>query len=123
MLDEFAAKVVWRKRQPRLPRTFFQDRIMDDSAAHMKAFAGETLAWIDVLALFLDMVLEPAGALPEHALCFKHLRDMVQILAKGGEATHHLVALGAAIAAHHGISLRLYSESAKPKLHYFYPHS
>ena len=40
MLDEFAAKVVWRKCQQRLPRTFFQDRIVDDlSSSH------EGLCW------------------------------------------------------------------------------
>ena len=53
------------RKQP-LSRSFFADRVVRGQNTHMKSFASEMLAVISILSLFIQLVVVPAGAVPEH---------------------------------------------------------
>ena len=63
-----------------MTKTFFQDSVKKGHDSHLKAFASETLAAVQVLALFCDAVLRPIDALPEHVRCFDYLRVIIDIV-------------------------------------------
>ena len=69
-------------RGHKLCRDFFATRIVRKNESHIKAFASECIDAVVVLSLFIDLVVEPAGTIPEHVRCFRLLEDIVKILFK-----------------------------------------
>ena len=116
--DQFCSTVSTPKSLSQLTKTFFQDRVVHSSSAHMKAFASEMLTVITKLGIFVDVVVRPTGVLPMNIACFDHLRAIVGILCRGDKACRDVALLKAKLFAHHEAYLALYSECLKPKLHY-----
>ena len=81
--DEFAKKVVLPRTTPRLPKTFFADRIVNGSGRHMRAFAAEVLTAVNVLAMFVQLILKPAGILTEHVKCFEAMQRFFALFKRG----------------------------------------
>ena len=83
-------------------------------------FAGEMLNVVTVLVLFAELVLQPAGILPEHCLCLQHMHVVLSILRLQDRAVHHLRQLQEALRAHFDLCVSLYPVCLKPKLHYMW---
>ena len=118
--DAFAANIKWRKAETKLPASFFQSRVDTDAGKHMHAFASEMFQVYEVIALIIDMVLAPAGAVADHCTCARYMIVILSILKSGDDAVRHLGQLEHAIALHHEIFNRLYPDCAKPKLHFLW---
>ena len=71
-LDTFAKNIACPRSWGKLAPTFFQDRIVHEVSAHMRAFASEVLLAVDILGLLVEMVLAPTGKLSAEIECFKH---------------------------------------------------
>ena len=124
-IDMFCANIVWPKAYQRLSREFFQKRIDtgdDPLGNHIHAFASEVLDASNAIALFIDMVLAPAGALADHCKCFHYMVVILHILTYGSrdDLAPHLGQLTNAIALHHELFIRLYPRCVKPKLDYLW---
>jgi len=118
-LDHFASKVCWPKGQKyKFPKLFFQKRIKLAAGKHVRAFAIEVLQVMQVLQLFVQVVLGPAGILLKEVACLKEMFTILQILQLGDACKQHLDVLGTAIRKHHELFLELWPDAAKPKLHY-----
>ena len=114
--DEFAKKVVLPRTTPRLPKTFFADRIVNGSGRHMRAFAAEVLTAVNVLAMFVQLILKPAGILTEHVKCFEAMQRLFALFKRG--ATDDIPLARQATEEHHSLYVQLYPDCGKPKLHY-----
>jgi hypothetical protein len=117
-VDEFAGQTILPSAWSRLPKTFFQDRVVDDSSKHMKAFASEMITAVCILGLFIDTVLRTSGALTQNIVCFDHLRSIVAVLKSGDDACKFLDELRLLLQMHHTAYQILYPTCAKPKIHY-----
>ena len=119
ILDEFASNVLMPKSRPKLPSTFFQDRINDEDNSCIRGFAAEMLTCIPILALFNDTILEPTGLLSEHVLCFRYLATIMDILGKN--AVNDLLPQLRRYIDDHGLLFqRLYPQCVKPKYHWLF---
>jgi hypothetical protein len=114
--DEFAKKVVLPRTTPRLPKTFFADRIVNGSGRHMRAFAAEVLTAVNVLAMFVQLILKPAGILTEHVKCFEAMQRLFALFKRG--ARDDIPLARQATEEHHSLFVQLYPDCGKPKLHY-----
>ena len=115
-LDTFAKNIACPRSWGKLTPTFFQDRVVHKLSAHLRAFASEVLLAVDILGLFVEMVLAPAGKLSAEIECFKHLQQLLYHI-KLGTYEHARPALDACRKHHQGF-LALYAVCATPKLHY-----
>ena len=118
-LDSFAKKVTLPRSWSKLSKTFFQDRIVHQKTAHMRAFASEVSLAVDVLGLFVEMIIGPsecAAVLSAEITCFNHLKELLDHISKGTYEHAH-PALDAC-QKHHQCFLALYQVCATPKLHY-----
>ena len=113
---EFASKVQWPKSHSRISKNWFEERIVNKSGAHCRGFASETLAVVDVLGLFIEVVLNPMEVLQEEIMCFSHLRDLLGCLRRGG--IEDAPAALRAAQKHHESTMKLHPEACKPKHHY-----
>ena len=119
ILDEFASNVLMPKSRSKLPTTFFQDRINNEDNSCIRGFAAEMLTCIPILALFNDTILEPAGLLSEHVLCFRYLATIMDILGKN--AVNDLLPQLRRYIDDHGLLFqRLYPQCVKPKYHWLF---
>ena len=115
-LDSFTTKVTLPRGWSKLTKTFFRDRVVHKESSHLRAFASEVLLAVDILGLFVEMVLEPAGVLSAEIKCFKYLQELLDHICKG-TCEHAHPALDAC-RKHHQCFLSLYALCATPKLHY-----
>ena len=86
-IDNFASHVKFKKGTPKLPKSFFSNRIVKPTTRaprpHARCFAAEVLAAIQVLDLFSDVVLVPNRLMAEHVRCMKRFVLMMGLLRKG----------------------------------------
>ena len=116
-LDDFP--VVLPRGHTRLPKAFFERRVVFNRNKHIRAFGSEMLSAIAKLSLFVLVVVEPTGALPRCRLLLQIARLMVELLCLGDAvlAEGRLATLEAAQQAHHELFLEVIPWHAKPKLH------
>ena len=110
-LDDFAAKCAVHK----LDRNFFANRIVHKRDAHIKAFASDCIDAVLVLELFVDIVVQPAGVLQDHVVCFKLLCKIVKILGKPRDILLNVAELERTLEQHQILYNQLYK--AIPKNH------
>ena len=118
-LDRFVGSVTLPRGWSKLTKTFFRDRIVHKTTAHLRGFASEVLTAVDVLGLFVEMIIGPsecAAVLSAEITCFNHLKELVDHISKGTYEHAH-PALDAC-QKHHQCFLALYQVCATPKLHY-----
>ena len=77
--DVFAKKVQFPRSTPRLTRSWFADRIQLGHGTHLRGFAAEVLTAVNVLAMFVQLVVKPAGILNEHVQCFEAMQRVFAI--------------------------------------------
>ena len=118
-LDTFASEWYIRKSWRNLPKDFFSTRVQPEGG-HLKAFAGEVLLAIPILAMFGMMVLQPAGFLAENTRCMQLMARILAILESGDEAARHLSELTTLIQQHARAFVPLYDDLAKPKFHWLF---
>ena len=114
-LDDFARTVTLPHGIPRLHKHFFSDRTRIRGSC-VKGFAGEMLAAMEVLGLFVQTVLLETGLLERDIECFRVLHVILSIFKHSRKcdipiaksATQKFVLL----------FMELYGEYAIPKLHY-----
>ena len=114
--DVFAKKVQFPRSTPRLTRSWFADRIQLGHGTHLRGFAAEVLTAVNVLAMFVQLVVKPAGILNEHVQCFEAMQRVFAIFKKGSRDDIPLARQ--ANLEHHTLYMQLYSHCGKPKLHY-----
>ncbi len=119
-IDALTAKIHWPRGATALTKTYFQDRVVVGTDAHLKAFAGEVFTVAVALACFVDVVLVPAGKLRDHVACFQHMCHILEILQTGDLAVPRAAELACCVRAYQTLFLQLYEECAKPKLHYLW---
>lgn len=119
-LDVFQRGICLPRNQTKLPRHFFAERIVKDPDSHIKCFAGELLTALPVVALFLELVIEPLGILREHRLCFQQLVNIVGLLKKLDKTVPLVNDLKLAISTHNELFCKLYPNCAKPKFHWLF---
>ena len=119
-LDEMALNVKMPSGQE-LAKDFFSNRVSDNAAGHVKAFASEVISAVSVLALIIQVVL--IGELPdemqEHVTCLLLLESIFHTL-RGADApgcTDESYGLHEMLQLHHELFLKLYPDCFKPKLH------
>ena len=117
-LDAFAKTVKWPRNSTKLPKNFFQKRVVRKPGKHLRAFANETLSATDVLHFFSLLVLRPMGWKPDHVLSLELLIKIVSYIQHSANDRTILPLLEEALAQHHVTYLALYGDCAKPKLHY-----
>lgn len=114
-LDAWVTAVQKPRGFTRLPKNFFQKRIVARDGAHIRAFASEMLSAISLLGFFMDVVMKN-DAPPSLSLvlqCFDLLRIMMTIFQRGD--AKHIPTLQTAMQTHHEIYVQLYH--AIPKVH------
>ena len=117
-IDEFCSNVSMPASRAKLSRTFFQDRVVPRPDSHIKAFASEMLTVVQVLGIFLDAVVRPAGVLQNHIVCFDLLREIAMTLVRGDDVAKTISRLRQAVKSHHELFAELYPDHIRPKLHY-----
>ena len=79
-LDDFQRTVTFPKSIPRLPKTFFQDRIRLQTSKHMKAYASKTMTVTHILALFTLQVEMPGlENVVEMVQALGHVTDLMRL--------------------------------------------
>jgi hypothetical protein len=116
-VQQYAIEFVLPKSRGKLdPSCWTAGRISDDQ---LRSSASEQLNMVPILFCFLEDVIKPTGALPEHIKCFALLRGILEILSLGPhQAMSHIGALKASIIAHGKLFRVLYQSSVKPKFHH-----
>jgi hypothetical protein len=116
-LDEWFSLVVVPKGFTKLKKTFFQDRVVNNRKAHIRAFASELLTAIVLMGLFLDVVVAPLAiaALDDHIACFTLLACIVSLLQKSN--INDLADFRSAVWNHHVLFYQCYPECFKTKGH------
>lgn len=119
-IDEFVGSWTPPKAQGKLAANFCSARSRDmANGGSFRAFAGELLTLVPVLAAFCRQVLLPSGRLARHAHCWLLLSSILQLLQTGDRVVRQLDPLQRRVEEHHALFCDLYgSEKAKPKLHY-----
>ena len=119
-LDAFANGLRFPKCHKKLPDTFFQDRVNQDDAGHLKCFGSEVLQALPVLVLFAQMVLQPAGKLPEQCRALTLLAKILGLLKLQGQAVAKVDTLRRLIDEHAVLFAKLYPRCCKPKFHWLF---
>lgn len=118
-IDEFCTRVSQPKGSGvKLGPKFFQDRIVQGSGSHIKAFASEMLVAIPVFGIYMDIIVKPAGLLRSHERCFDLLREITATISKGDRTVADANQLIELLHWHHVGYQALYPECMKPKLHF-----
>jgi hypothetical protein len=117
-VDAFFSQIALPSGRSKLTRNFCQDRVVDKAEAHIRAFASEMISLVQMLGIFADAVVKPAGGLPRHTLCLDRVRELLAILVMGDEACRYTARLKELLHEHHVLYLELYSDCIKPKLHF-----
>ena len=97
---------------------FFSDRIVWKHGAHFKGFAGDTLACVTVLGLYIDDYLDGKGILEDQVDAFKSLRRVLDLLKLGDKAVPRLRELRDEFKKYHALILVLDGFHATVKTHY-----
>jgi len=115
-LDQFSAKIKTPRGHSRISKHWFEERIVNQPNAHCRGFASETLAVVDVLAMFVEVVLKPMNVLHDEIDCLLHLWTLLGCIRRGQPED----AAKAIVAAqkHHDAFMKLHPQCGKPKLHY-----
>ena len=116
-LDAFSATITHPKSEPRLSRTFFQDRINFRPGSHIKAFASETITVFTVLGLYADDILTPANRLTPYLQLVTDFRIVLDYLQLGDDVVDKLDAFEASMATLHRHMVELVPECCKIKPH------
>ena len=84
-----------------------------------KGMSSEILQVVPLLMSFLEVVVEPSGALPRHVECFRLLHRMMALMCLGpSRAAGKLVELRSLIDRHAALFGELYGDTIKPKYHH-----
>ena len=82
------------------------------------SFAGIMLTMVPLIRAFLEDVVAPMGMIEDHVQCFRHLTNIVAILALGSDhAMNHMGRLAHEILSHAKLFVELYPHNIKPKFH------
>ena len=117
-LDLFGASIKMPESQTGLSKSFFSDRIVWKHGAHFKGFAGDTLACVTVLGLYIDDYLDGKGILEDQVDAFKSLRRVLDLLKLGDKAVPRLRELRDEFKKYHALILALDGFHATVKTHY-----
>ena len=115
-VDQF--QCILPKAHTRLKKTFFHDRFVKHREKHLKAFGSEMLSAASKLSLFMAVVADPMGVLPEHSALLRLARRMLEFLLLGDGVLRFLSELETTVHDHHVLYLRLLPQCNKPKIHY-----
>jgi hypothetical protein len=114
-LDVFAQQVILPSHCSKLTKTFFTDRIVDKSCAHLKGFAADVLSAVHVLGILTQVLVRPSGLLAENVVCFQKLQLIFAIYKRA--AVEDIPKARAAVLDHHELYCTLYPDCKKPKVH------
>ena len=94
------------------------DRRVKTKLRTLASFAGIMLSMVPLICAFLEDVVEPEGMIAAHVQCFRHLTNIVAILALGADrAMDQMGRLAHEILAHARLFVELYPNNVKPKFH------
>ena len=114
-VDQFACTLP--RSHTKLKKTFFHDRFVKHRSKHLRAFGSEMFSAASKLAMFMAIVVDPMGALPEHSALLRLARRMLELLLLGDFVLQRLHELEATVHDHHVLYLRLLPQCNKPKVH------
>ena len=121
-LDDFVTLVELPSTMSKLPKTFFVDRFRHKRGCNMRGFASETMTAVYVLMMYVERVLRPIGALPEHCMCLEKLVRVLDLLRSGDGMIDHLDALDARILDHLGTMQRKYPQLFRGRKPHYMTH-
>ena len=122
VVDDFQQSIQWPSDKRKcLPDRFFQDRVVWKPNSHIKAFASEVLAALQVLVLFMDRVLARCDFMQRHCDCMRLLCFIIQVL-QSPTVMQQIDLLRRLVLAHRDLYRELYgfAVASKPKLHYLF---
>jgi hypothetical protein len=116
-IDEWIQAAQRPSTLAKLPKTFFQERVVRKRKAHIKGFAAECLSAIVMLGFFLQVVVAPMGIvqLQDNLDCFALLVCMVKLFQQADYTT--IDSLRACLQTHHTLFRKCYPLCLKPKVH------
>ena len=114
-IERIQTHVVEHAGATRLRATFFEDRVVRDRGAHIKAFASEVMSAITVVDFVLDTLAEPT--LRKQRRLFALMREITDLLNAGDSAVAHAAYIDELLSEHNRLFLRMYPQCAKPKHH------
>ena len=103
---------------PRLPKNFFEVRVVGGSTSHIKAFASEVFTAAELLNILGEMMLRPRGLLLDHLDVLNKLVQLLDVLSLGDALPHRNQELEAAMDNYVDGFLAMYSQRSVPKRHY-----
>jgi hypothetical protein len=123
-VSTYCSHFVMPKQYSKVHPDWFTNKRMGRPSEHKDGWKGSSSEILQVMPLimsFLEVVVEPTGALPRHVECFRLLHRMLALMCSGpSRAAGKVVELQSLIDRHAALFGELYDTCIKPKYHHLF---